>query len=199
MSSLYLFFERLFLTVILENPAVLKAAPPRTYNMKEMYRLGFTRVIIFWMLSSSLNRPSPIFEFTYTMASIASWSALVSFHAVLLVDSTAHSRLASNVGFPLWLFTLGNIVVHVSPCVQSLFFPPRSVILLDGWVCGMVHLLWGFAASKGTFNLDHVYCHNKPEVWRMLWCVALGVCFAAPVILKMLRRDTVENTFLMLN
>lgn len=94
--SVYMFFERIILQVLCEMPSVLSRLPARTYEMKSMYANGFTRIVIFWQVASSLNRPT--LESIYSIVCVSSWAALVSFHTVLFVDSSAHRRLADHVG-----------------------------------------------------------------------------------------------------
>jgi hypothetical protein len=181
-TGLYMLFERLLFTVVLEMNSVLLLLPDRAYMLKRMYERGFTRIMIFYMLSSTLNRPNqPFLEYLYTMACIASFSALISFHAILLVDTTAHRRLGEHVGVPLAAFTVGNLIVHGLPCVMAVYFPPQALAWHHGLCTAIAQGLWGACSTGFTFKLDDIYSPAKKEQWHALWMVAQVVNCSASI------------------
>ena len=94
-TTSYLCAERLILGILLEHADLLAVLPPRTHQLKLMYERGFTRVTIFWVLAACTNRRD--LEDVYAAATVGAWSSLITFHAVLLLDSSAHRRLAAHV------------------------------------------------------------------------------------------------------
>lgn len=173
-TSLYMFLERIILTHLGQHPPILNLLPSTAPQLIRMYRFGFTRIIIFWMIASSLHRP--MLEPLWAAASVSSWAALTSFHAVLLVDSKAHARLAAHVGVPLPAFSAGNLIVHAMPCLASYLFPPSSVPLISGVVAMAAQCTWGVCYTHGTpkglFVLDDIYAECPAKVWHALWVVA---------------------------
>jgi hypothetical protein len=170
-TSSYLFTERLILGILLERADVLSLLPARTRQLKLMYERGFTPVTIFWVLASATNRQS--LEDVYATSVIAAWSSLVTFHAVLFLDPSAHCRLAAHVGLPLKFFTLGNLLVHGFPCAVAVASPAERLTWSHGVICAAVHVLWGWYWTGGTFLLDRVYAPLPPAVWRGMWVFAV--------------------------
>ena len=111
----YLLIERLVLGILLNRPKLLAVLPPRTREMKTMYERGFTRISIFWLLAAFTHRQA--LEDIYATAAIASITSFIVFNAVLLLDTTAHRRLAAHVGIPFAAFGVANLVVHGLPCL----------------------------------------------------------------------------------
>jgi len=172
-AGLYMFCERVLFTLVLESDAVLQRLPPRSYMLKRMYERGFTRIMIFHLLSNTLNRGnSVVLEYLYSMACIATFAAFLSFHAVLLVDSGAHRRLGQHVGVELLPFTLGNLLVHGVPCVWTVVFPPQRLAWYHGVSTMLAQGLWGLLVTGGSYKLDDIYAPNAPNIWRTLWFVA---------------------------
>ncbi|GMH58919.1 hypothetical protein TrST_g10242 [Triparma strigata] len=180
--SFYMFFERLILQHLLESPSILYLLPPRTHQLKSMYANGFTRLIIFWQIVSSLNRP-PL-ESIYSIVTVSSFAALMSFHAVLLVDSKAHTRLAYHVGCPPIIFSIGNILVHGLPCLIGVMYPPEYLDFYSGLAASLSQILWGLSQTLGTdagvFVLDEVYTKCPKRTWWALWIVAQVVNLSYP-------------------
>ena len=120
----------------------------------------------------------------WSAACVSSWAALISFHAVLLVDSQAHARLAAHVGVPLPAFSAGNLVVHAVPCIASYLFPPSAVPLISGVTALAAQLTWGVCythgSANGLFILDDVYATCPRKVWHTLWAVAAVTNIVAP-------------------
>ena len=171
-TTSYLLVERIVLGILMERQTLLSLLPPRMYQCKLMYERGFTRVTIFFYLASATHRQA--FEDVYAAATVAVWSSLVVFNAVLLFDSSAHHRLAAHVGLPFVPFSVMNLIVHGLPCVLAALFPPARLSLFHGVMCVAVHLIWGWCWTGGTFLLDNVYAPLAPDVWRGMWAFALA-------------------------
>ena len=118
-------------------------------------------------------RVSQALEDVYGAATVASWSSIVVFNAVLCLDSSAHRRLAAHVGLPFAAFSVGNLIVHGLPCLIAAFSPPARLMWWHGVMCVVVHLIWGWCWTGGTFLLDNVYAPLAPAVWRGMWAFAL--------------------------
>jgi hypothetical protein len=173
-TGFYMLCERILFTIVLEDVRVLALLPHRSYMLKRMYERGYTRLMIFWMLSTTLNRPnSALLEYLYTVACIASFASLSSFHLILPVDPTAHHRLATHVGIPLPAFSVGNVVVHGLPCVLAVLCPPQAIEWHHGLAACAVQVFWGLCATGGTFLLDDIYSPADKGTWHGLWVVAL--------------------------
>lgn len=182
--SFYMVCERLVLEHILESSSILSLLPSPMYQMKSMYANGFTRIVIFWQIASSLNRP--VLEAIYAMAAVSSWAALISFHVVLLVDQGAHKRLADHVGSPLVAFSLGNLIVHGFPCLVAVYYPPQFLNIYSGIGAAAAQITWGLAQTignkSGLFVLDEVYAPCPKKTWWSLWIVALVVNIVYPFV-----------------
>eukprot|EP00931_Biecheleriopsis_adriatica_P036006 TRINITY_DN20763_c0_g2_i1.p1 TRINITY_DN20763_c0_g2~~TRINITY_DN20763_c0_g2_i1.p1 ORF type:complete len:270 (+),score=43.37 TRINITY_DN20763_c0_g2_i1:18-827(+) len=173
-TSLYLFFERLLLAILLESRQVLAMLPARTYQLKLMYERGFTRIVIFWLLASSLNRNNIVLDHIYSIFSALAWGVLASFHAVLLFDPGAHRRLAAHVGMNIAPFSLGNLVTHGLPCAATMYWQPAQHEWWHGAASCACIITWGWLWTGGSFILDEIYVPAPKSAWRAMWVVALG-------------------------
>jgi len=180
--SSYLFFEMIVMDMLLINPYVLKAVPPQSKQLKCMYKLGMTRIICIALCTSALHRAA--LDDVYAVVACAAWGAMASFHAVLAVDSSAHARLATQVGIPLGTFTLLNLfVVHGLPCIVTAMWPPYHIELWHGAAAGAFAIAWGATSTGGTFVLDHIYAPNPPLVWYALFIVFVIAALITPLAL----------------
>lgn len=127
------------------------------------------------------------------LSSCLSTGILLSFHSSLYFDRTSFQRIACKYKLQSnhYLFHLANFVTHILPFLilhkmninSSLHTKP-----IHGKVAFMIHLLWSYIASKGTFCLDHVYVPMSEVAWKYLFLIAYVTEIAYPYLYLCKRR-----------
>lgn len=136
------------------------------------WRLLFTeKRLDFSSVSLSLYLVFFIFRCTAGMSTMYTClvSNLVTFHASDILFPGCHERMAKKLRLQWDEFLFLDVVYHLVPVI--LFFPNAKE--KTPLYPSLVHLVWGAAVSKGTFNLDHVYV--SMPCWGPLWLISLSV------------------------
>ena len=97
----------------------------------------------------------------------------VTFHAVLLVDATAHARFRAHHGRSPFVFHAGNLALHGLPAALALAHPPPDLRPVHVCAAHLVFVAWVSWVSRGTMLLDAVYVPLPPGAWQFAY--AYGV------------------------
>ena len=113
---------------------------------------------------------------TWAVAVCTLWGALLSFSVAPLVDSTVYERMRRKHDWSLAVFHGGNLALHVTPVILTLYVIPMNMALLHGVVAAGLHAAWGVYVGGPTLRLDDVYVPlcDWSVPWTTAWVGELG-------------------------
>lgn len=106
-------------------------------------------------------------------------AVFVSFHTVPMMDPTAWRRLATKSKRPMWLFHVGNLIIHVLPIPVAMVWwkilhEPTPMGPFTGLASAALQFIWTYSRAGGL-DLSKVYAHMEEWQWHFLWGVSLTV------------------------
>lgn len=95
-----------------------------------------------------------------------------SFAVLGWIDTTAYGRKARKHGWPMWLFHVGNIVVHYIPLCFAIVYPPINIQIWHGITAVAIHVAWPLTTPDRGFLLNSTYIPLRNHEWCLLWTIS---------------------------
>mmetsp|Transcript_46691 Transcript_46691/g.92928 ORF Transcript_46691/g.92928 Transcript_46691/m.92928 type:complete len:206 (-) Transcript_46691:243-860(-) len=125
-----------------------------------------------------------------------SCAVFVSFHTVPILDPTAWRRLASKQGRPMWMFHVGNFIIHVLPIPVALLDwiilrEPTPMGPFTGLATAALQFFWTISRAGGI-DLSKVYAYMEEWQWYFLWGVSLTVHLLAGIAMYVISQHVID-------
>lgn len=154
-----------------------------------LFVLGFLMMKGCSDMTRNYTRTRSLSKHILCLSSCLSTGILLSFHSSLYFDKTSFQRIACKhkLQSNQRLFHLANFATHILPFLilhkmnknSSLHTKP-----IHGKVAFLIHFLWSYIATRGTFCLDHVYVPMSQVAWKYLFLIAYVTEIAYPYLSK---------------
>jgi len=112
------------------------------------------------------------------------WNHIIffTFNAAYFMDNTSFTRMANRKKIPLFVFHIGNMILHNLPVLYVNIYIPNNVTTQHSFMGCFTNLLWCYWATFGTFDIKYVYVYMKKEQQVKLYILNITSIIYVPLI-----------------